>query len=347
MELKNAPELQKYILHDVRRTERSLGSGSFGIVEEVEFNHVLCAGKKIHATLLHSCDIGTSYLIKKFEQECKLLKELRFPHIVQFFGIHFYEDCSSPVLVMELLTMNVEDWVSSQGSRQIPPSLKSSILRDTAKGLHYLHTHDPVIMHRDLTARNVLLTSSMVAKIADLGNAYIVPPHQLTKTMTRAPGTMLYMPPEAYQPHEHYTEKLDIFSFGHLALYIMVQELQQVWPPTDVDPKDSNKVIGRSEIERRRDYFKKLYQMYAKGHDIPVLIEACLHHMPSKRPSASVIIEVFNTFLIEHKDEYIALDGLNRFEIAEKLKEKEDSGTYERSDRQHKIGETKEKIKVI
>ena len=350
MALKDAPELQKYILHDVRRTGESLGSGSFGVVEKVIFDHSLCAGKKIHETLINSCNIGASYLVAKFEQECKLLKQLRYPHIVQFYGIHFFDDSpNTPVLVMELLRINIEDWIKQEGKKPLPLSLKSNILRGVAKGLHHLHTHNPLIIHRDLTAKNVLLTSSMEAKIADLGNACIVPPHHLNKTMTRAPGTMLYMPPEVFQPHEHYTEKLDIFSFGHLALYVMIQELPlNLLPPTSVDPSNPEEVIGRSEIERRSEYFNKLYLKYAKTHDIPVLIKACLHIIPIKRPSAEMIITVFNSFLTEIKDDYIALEGLSRFQMAEKLKENrgfEDSGP-DMDESRHKLVEAKEKIRV-
>ena len=348
MALKDAPELQKYILHDVRRTGKSLGSGSFGVVEEVMFDHVLCAGKKIHETLIDSRNVGASHLVAKFEQECNLLKKLRYPHVVQFYGIHFFNDSNAPVLVMELLKMNIEDWLSSHCNKQLPLSLKSSILRGVAKGLHHLHTHDPLIIHRDLTARNVLLTSSMEAKIADLGNACIIPPQHLARTLTRGPGTLNYMPPEAF--HGHYTEKLDIFSFGHLALYVMIQE--QPWellPSTFPDPKNPEKYIGHSEVERRNDYFKKLYTRYAKTHDIPVLIEACLHNDQKKRPSAEYIIEVFNSFLTEHKDDYIALEGLNRYEMAEKLRENrgfEDSSS-DGGERQHEITKIKEKIKVF
>ena len=61
MALKDAPELKKYILHDVRRTGKNLGSGSFGAVEQVMFNHVLCAGKKIHETLINSRNKNVSF----------------------------------------------------------------------------------------------------------------------------------------------------------------------------------------------------------------------------------------------------------------------------------------------
>ena len=68
------------------------------------------------------------------------------------------------------------------------------MLADVVRGLLYLHTRSPPVVHRDLSARNVLLTSSLVAKISNLGNARIVnmQPGQLARTLTRVPGTSVY-----------------------------------------------------------------------------------------------------------------------------------------------------------
>ena len=68
-----------------------------------------------------------------------------------------------------------------------------------ALGLHYLHTRSPAVIHRDLSANNVLLSPDMTAKISDLGMAKILnlSIQKLVETMTKAPGTLAYMPPEA------------------------------------------------------------------------------------------------------------------------------------------------------
>ena len=65
----------------------------------------------------------------------------------------------------------------------------------------------------------------MVAKISDLGNARIVnlQPGQLAQTLSRIPGTAVYMPPEAFHCAATYGPRLDIFSFGHLALFTVTQ----------------------------------------------------------------------------------------------------------------------------
>lgn len=332
MALKYATELQQFILERVERTGKILGSGSFGSVEEMSYDHAPCAGKIIHEMLVDSHNIGAAQLITKFEQECKLLKELRYPHIVQFMGLCFFDNCKSPVIVMELLNSNVGQWINSS-QKELPLSLKSSILRDTAKGLYHLHSHDPQIIHRDLTARNVLLTKSMRAKIADLGNAYIVPPQHLTKMMTRVPGTVPYMPPEAFHPNFPYSEMLDMFSFGHLALYIMIQEelYDHLLPPTYADPKSPGKVLGRSEIERRQTYLDKLHKKFASGHDMSSLIQQCLNNNPQLRPSASRVICIFDDMLKEHCDDYLLYDDMNRYDIAQKLREVQDNRGFDDS----------------
>ena len=100
-------------------------------------------------------------------------------------------------MVMERLDGSLDDLLETVSD--IPLVLKHSMLKDVARGLHYLHKHTPQIIHRDLTAKNVLLTSSLVAKVTDLGNSRIVnlQPDQLARTLSRLPGTLVYMPPEA------------------------------------------------------------------------------------------------------------------------------------------------------
>ena len=77
-----------------------------------------------------------------------------------------------PVLVMECLPLCLDGLL--ENTRDITLAVKRSILCDVARGLTYLHSKTPPIIHRDFTAKNVLLNSSMVAKIADLGVARIL-----------------------------------------------------------------------------------------------------------------------------------------------------------------------------
>ena len=91
-----------------------------------------------------------------------VMAEMRHPHVVQFLGLCFLEGSTLPVLVMEKLDSSLDDLLESTPG--LPLTLKQSVLVDIVQGLLYLHTRVPPIVHRDLTARNILLTSSLVAK---------------------------------------------------------------------------------------------------------------------------------------------------------------------------------------
>ena len=151
------------------------------------------------------------------------MSDLRHPNITLFLGVCFLPNCQLPVLLMERLDGSLDDLLETVPN--IPLALKRSILEDVARGLLYLHKHTPQIIHRDLTAKNVLLTASLVAKITDFGNSRIVnlQPGQLARTLSQLPGTLVYMPPEALSESSRYGPSLDVFSFGHLALFTVTQ----------------------------------------------------------------------------------------------------------------------------
>ena len=183
----------------------------------------MCAGKKIHEDLLDPGNEGVRDIAERHVQECQLMSDLHHPNITLFLGVCFLPNCQLPVLLMERLDGSLHDLLETVPN--IPLALKRSMLEDVSRGLLYLHKHTPQIIHRDLTAKNVLLTSSLVAKITDFGNARIVnlQPGQLAHTLSRLPGTLAYMPPEALSASARYGSSLDVFSFGHLALFTLNQ----------------------------------------------------------------------------------------------------------------------------
>ena len=216
-------QLQRFIIPNIRPNGRQIGVGSYGSVEEFEFSGTVCAGKKIHETLVDQGNLGRQNITRKYVEECQLMSDLRHPNLVQFLGLCFLPDSSLPVLVMERLLMSLDDLL--EHTPDIPLAVKMSVMLDIARGLVYLHTHDPVIIHRDLSAKNILLNSAMMAKISDLGNSRIVDiqPGQVARTLSCLPGTMVYMPPEAFDETSRYGTSLDVFSFGHLSLFTLTQ----------------------------------------------------------------------------------------------------------------------------
>ena len=166
---------------------------------------------------------------------------------------------------------------------RLPPHVERSVLLDVASGLHYLHHQSPAVMHRDLTANNILLTSHMQAKISDLGQAKLLE-RTSTSRQTTVPGNLCYMPPEAMVSRPRYSTKIDIFSFGVLILHVVTHQ----WPfrKKSLDQK-TKKMVSLSEVEQRKVYLDK----FDKESPLRHLAEACLSNDPSKRPDAMGLVE--------------------------------------------------------
>lgn len=280
---RDVPELKDYLLEDVTSTGKRLGTGAFGTVVEVTVGGTLCAGKKLHIALLDPEDEGMQRMVDRFVSECKLMSKVRHPNIVQFMGLCFFDDSPHPMLVMERLDTNLDNVLEKR--KNLSFSLVLHILLDIAKGLVYLHSLKPQpIIHRDLTARNILLNSaSMQAKIADLGNAMMIDQMQLSRTLSQAPGTTPYMPPEALLQEAKYNTMLDIFSFGHLALFAILEEFPSDLLPITYNDPLTDELKARSEVERREIYIRKLFAKLTKEHVITKTVLQCLHNVPDKR----------------------------------------------------------------
>ncbi|CAI8042843.1 Probable serine/threonine-protein kinase DDB_G0271682, partial [Geodia barretti] len=311
------PGLRPFVLSDVQLTGHKIGSGAYGEVEEVVVS-VGAAAKTIYA-FLREAKAST-----EFVRECQLMSTLRHPNIVQFLGVAFFPGSRLPALVMERLLTSLHDLLAPDTP---PPSgavtplsffsmaLKCSVLHNVACGLAYLHERSSPVIHRDLSARNVLLDSEMVAKIADLGVARIVPRVRAAATMTKGPGALVYMPPEAFAPTRSNTEKskydasIDVFSLGVVTIFT----IGQVFPCDPLEhtyfDEKSGVLLGRTELQRRAEYMRYVNeQLRACGqlrgdHPLIRLIQQCLQNFPSKRPGIREVLRLLEEARAGFRDE--------------------------------------------
>ena len=285
-ELWSHRQLKPFVLQNPRPTGTVLGIGAYGSVEEVEIEGTIHAGKKFRHDLFTV--LREEKFCEMFTKEYVCVRQLRHKHIVQYRGICSLPDSKLPVLVMERLETSLHDYLLNPDNANLALAAKVSILRGIAKGLVYLHNQTPAIIHRDLTAKNVLLDSDLLPKISDFGNFrfFDADPSSSLKTMTNEPGTLLYMPPEACDEDARYNTKLDIFSYGHLALFTATQVFPSSMLPVAFRGLGGERqMLARTEVERRKKYF----DMLGDRHPLTKLIEQCLDNEPEERPKATAI----------------------------------------------------------
>ena len=267
----------------VNPTGNILGFGSYGKVVEVEYRGNVFAAKKYRHV-----EVGN--LISILGQELHILSSLSHRNIVQYYGLCTLAGDKATVIVMEKMDMNLSTFFEENVDVTLVQKFK--ILHDVAEGLNHLHTRKPGIIHRDLTATNVLLNSRHVAKIGDFGNSRMVDLSVTPELLISNPGTLDYMPPEA-QGHK-YNEKLDIFSFGHLSIYTLIQHRPH--PLLRHTYRERGKFIPRTEVERRHKYtLEVISKLGGEEHSFFKIIIQCLQDEPDNRPSCFEILEVLAT----------------------------------------------------
>lgn len=282
-------ELETFLMADVSEEMPHLGKGSYAIVKKLTHKGETYAAKQLHTTLF---DFASSEeregMLTQFARECRLLQRAAHPNVVKFVGLHMDKVSPLPYLVMELMKTTLSAHLDTFGKPETPTDYH--ILSDVALGLQFLHKHIPPIIHRDLSANNVLLSSTLQAKISDLGMAKIIdrnPNEKLKLTQTKAPGTACYMPPEALSEVPDYDTNIDTYSFGVLVIHLLCGQ----WPIPSlgsvVNPENSDDLIPVTEFDRRIKFINDI------GHDHPLisLIQKCLHNNPDSRPSAPSIAE--------------------------------------------------------
>ena len=132
-----------------------VSNGCFGAVYRVPHDGVLCAAKD-------QCFDEDIYEVKYFQQECLLHGKLRHPNIVRMLGVCYHiNSLDQPIKIMELL----EQKISSVLSPALPKYVKLALMQDISRGLDYLHTCNPPIVHSCLTMEVIFLTANLVAKI--------------------------------------------------------------------------------------------------------------------------------------------------------------------------------------
>lgn len=145
-----------------------------------------------------------------------------------------------------------------------------------AKAIQYLHSRE--VIHRDLKARNVLLTKRLQPKLIDFGASRLISPFD----MSAGVGTPFWTAPEVLESTE-YTEKADIYSFG-----VLLTELDTCEAPFhSVVGANGEKMKPFLILKQVVDGLLRPSLTDGCPQRIRKAADACFQHDPKLRPSAS------------------------------------------------------------
>ena len=256
--------------NDVRMS-KELGRGGWGVVVRGTFKREAVAVKLPHKDLLNQ------RLLDRLKRETRLMIQVQHPNLVRIIAAVFDEAADQlrrpPLIITELLDINLRQCYLE---KRLQPTSRIPVFLDVAYGLHYLHDRQEPIIHRDVSAPNVLLKAfpngMWRAKVSDFGSANLA-----RLSVTAGDGAIIYTPPEAFPqmdpntPPTPHTTKIDVYSFG-----ILMSEVVTAEQP---DPE-----VYRERLEKVRRLSRPLH----------ALIVSCTDRSPDKRPTMAAVIDSLN-----------------------------------------------------
>jgi len=224
----------------------------------------------------------TSNTFSSFRSEVWVMSGLRHPNIVELKGF-----CTAPLcLVMEFMDMGTLYAFIHEKSNAIDWNLRLKIASDVARGMAFLHSITPPIIHRDLTSHSVLLSMeiptnegekpTLIAKISDFGlsRSLLLADTLVGETAHENP---VWLAPEILCKRK-YNEKADIYSFGVIIWELLTRE-DYFGDVKDWKTIETNVVIGQ------RPPIPDCFVEYQE------LLNECWHTEPAHRPSAPAIVK--------------------------------------------------------
>ena len=252
-------------------TDEEIGRGAWGVIMRGTYR-----GNSVAVKLPHQ-DILNEHLMRRLKRETLIMIQIQHPNLVRIVAAVFDETAENlrlpPMIITELLDINLRQCYLR---RRLQPTSRIPIFLDVAYGLHYLHDRQEPIIHRDVSAPNVLLKAlpngTWRAKVSDFGSANLA-----RFSVTPGEGAIIYTAPEAMpgqstnSPPVPHTTKIDVFSFGILLLEVITAEQ----PDPDL-------------------YQERLSNVMRVSRPVHGLVVRCTDRAPERRPRMANIIDELN-----------------------------------------------------
>jgi serine/threonine protein kinase len=260
-----------------------LGLGSSCTVYKGTFKRNVVAIKMLNSA-------QKSKFTLEFEREIAAMTGLRHPNLVLFMGAVVkpqmaivFELCGGDTL-FKLLHQSRDVMLSWTQRLQMA--------KDVARGMQYLHSLRPPVLHRDLKSLNLLLREPVVTaldpiylKITDFGVSRLLEAED--EHMTGQTGTTHWMAPEviANQP---YSFAADVYSYGIVLWEICARDT----PYRHIPP-----MLIPMKVLQSRERPNLSIIPSSCPEKLKQLIPMCWHHEPSRRPTFDQVCDLLDTVI--------------------------------------------------
>ncbi|KAJ1043948.1 hypothetical protein NDA11_006688 [Ustilago hordei] len=240
-------------------------------------------------------------------KELSLLRDLRHENIVRFIGVSIPEDPRHvPCMIVSELCSNGDlfDYI-----RNIAAPCDAEVFRillETARGLEYLHTRTPAIIHRDCKSTNVLITRRKTAKINDFGLARV---KNTSRSMMKSlVGTVNWQAVELWVPKPHYNEKVDVWSAA-MTFWEALQwhQPEKKYPFQGMNEHQIYQDVGQ---KRQRPYTGFIRRQF--GGEIVDLLDRMWDQTPKNRPTMTEVCNELEALIQMKKDAAAASNGRSK-----------------------------------
>lgn len=252
------------------------------------FKGCLSDGEIVAVKRITKKDKNEENRVGNFLSELGIIAHINHPNAAKLIG--FGTD-GGLHLVLEFSPIGSLASVLHGQSECLSWDIRLKVALGVSEGLHYLHCKcQRRIIHRDITASNILLTETYEPQISDFGLAKWLPDKWIHHVVYPIEGTFGYMAPE-YFMHGIVNEKTDVFAFGVLLLELItgcraVDSCRQslvMWAKPLLE-KNSVKDIADPRLEGSYDVTEMKRAMWTAL--------ACIHYLPTLRPNMYRVVQL-------------------------------------------------------